>query len=362
MVERAAVISSSKFYCGYLEIAEQRDLDRKIVARLVDEYGLPRHAYRPRRADGTCGPQELLDALWLHEQYVERKRSFKDIEQELAVWPGTVSRWAQLHKIPRQNNRHLSRPDLGAEKIPRVLHPVLHNKYQLRRLRTFLQVAGYRSLGDACAALGLPKHSITNHLHRLEQEFGGPLLVRTLKNRPMEPTELGHRILAAALPLAERLGVPADAVRAEPPRPRQARRRRPRTTTAARLDQFPALLRPAAGAYGGRRRLRRFLEAARYRSLTDFARDAGLDPSVVTLQIRLLERDLDGELLVRGAVNAMRLTGLGKKVLAAALPYPDPLGDLHGPRHRSRRPLEPVMSTPEVAADRASGLDHETRG
>lgn len=90
-------------------------------------------------------------------------------------------------------------------------------------------------------------------------------------------------------------------------------------TTAARVEQFPAFLRPAARTYDGRRRLRRFLEPARYHSLAAFALDSGLDPSVVTLQIRLLERDLDGELLVRGGNgHTMRLTALGKKVLAAA--------------------------------------------
>ncbi|MGW0672535.1 LysR family transcriptional regulator [Streptomyces sp. NPDC002746] len=207
----------------------------------------------------------------------------------------------------------------------------------MRRLRTFLQVAGYRSLGDACAALGLPPHSVTAHLNRLEEELGGPLLVRTLKNRPMEPTELGHQVLAAPLPLAKHLGVPPEALPAQLPTPRQARRRKPRTTTAARLEQFPLLLRPAAGTKGGRRRLRRFLEAARYSSLVAFARDVGLDPSVVTLQIRLLERDLDGELLIRGGnAHPMRLTGLGQKVLAAAQPHAAQLGDLYGPRRRTR--------------------------
>ncbi len=55
----------------------------------------------------------------------------------------------------------------------------------------------------------------------------------------------------------------------------------------------------------------------------------------MTLQIRKLERNLDGQLLVRGGVKfAMQLTGLGKKVVAAAQPYVDQLGDLHGPRHK----------------------------
>ncbi|MEU2561845.1 hypothetical protein ABZ626_21285 [Streptomyces longispororuber] len=62
-----------------------------------------------------------------------------------------------------------------------------------------------------------------------------------------------------------------------------------------------------------------------------------LDPGTVTLQIRKLEQDLDGQLLVRGGdKHAMQLTGLGKKVVAAAQPYADQLGDLHGPRRNPR--------------------------
>ena len=32
----------------------------------------------------------------------------------------------------------------------------------------------------------------------------------------------------------------------------------------------------------------------------------------------------------------MQLTGLGKKVVVAAQPYADQLGDLHGPRHKPK--------------------------
>ncbi|GGN32164.1 hypothetical protein GCM10011578_070630 [Streptomyces fuscichromogenes] len=300
-----------------------------------------RHGTRLRRADGTSCPAELLDRDWLHAQYVDRHRSFKDIGQELGVTPGTVARWARHHHIPRQSNRHLSRPALGIEYIPAVLQPALNNNYQLRRLRTFFQIAGYRSLGDACAALGLSSHSVTNHLARLEEDMGGPLLVRTQRSRPMEPTALGHQVLDAARPLSDQLGVPTTAVPAKPIPP--SRRGRPRTTAAAatRLAHLPALLRPAAGSYGGRLRLRRFLEAVQYPNLAAFARAEGLDPSTVTLQISRLERDFDGRLLDRGGPgHAMRLTGLGKRVVAAAQPYRDQLGDLHGPRHRPKPPQQ----------------------
>ncbi|WP_327347026.1 LysR family transcriptional regulator [Streptomyces europaeiscabiei] len=87
------------------------------------------------------------------------------------------------------------------------------------------------------------------------------------------------------------------------------------------------------------------MEAARYPSLAAFARDVGFDPSVVTVQVRLLEGDLDGELLIRGGNgHAMRLTALGRKVLVAARPHADQLGDLHGPRRRRKDELDGTPS------------------
>ncbi|MFM9609130.1 hypothetical protein [Streptomyces niveiscabiei] len=43
-----------------------------------------------------------------------------------------------------------------------------------------------------------------------------------------------------------------------------------------------------------------------------------------------------------GQGHAMRLTGLGKRVVAAAQPYSNQLGDLHGPRHRPKPPQHPT--------------------
>jgi hypothetical protein len=118
---------------------------------------------------------------------------------------------------------------------------------------------------------------------------------------------------------------------AEPP-VRAHPRRRPRTpaATAARLVRLPALLRPAAGTKGGQRRLRRFLEAVRYPTLTTFARDAGLDPGTVTLQIHKLEQDLDGELLSPAKSN----TPCSSPALARRSWPP-----------RRRIPTSPVIST-----------------
>ncbi|MFI6937557.1 LysR family transcriptional regulator [Streptomyces sp. NPDC050287] len=48
----------------------------------------------------------------------------------------------------------------------------------------------------------------------------------------------------------------------------------------------------------------------------------GLSPSTLTLQIQYLERDLQGQLLIRRQCgHRIRLTDLGKKIPAAAQPF-----------------------------------------
>lgn len=191
------------------------------------------------------GALAVRDIAALHAAHDGTSSYLKDMQAAVASrTPVTSGPSLPLLPVP---GRHRSRPELDVEKFPELLRPVLGSNYQLRRLQTFLQIAGYRSLADACAALALCPFSVYKQLHRLEQDLGGPVLLRALKNRPMEPTELGHRVLAAALPLAELLGLPAGSVQVAPPSPGQTRKRRPRTTTAPWLKQFPALLRPALG-------------------------------------------------------------------------------------------------------------------
>ncbi|NGO71336.1 IS3 family transposase [Streptomyces sp. SB3404] len=73
-------------------------------------------------------------------------------------------------------------------------------------------------------------------------------------------------------------------------------------------------------------------------------------------QIRKLEQDLDGELLVRGGVkHPMQLTSLGKKVVAAAAPYTDQSGDLHGPRHKPKALAAPEPRQPAGMSNGESG-------
>jgi DNA-binding transcriptional LysR family regulator len=80
--------------------------------------------------------------------------------------------------------------------------------------------------------------------------------------------------------------------------------------------------------FNGRRRLLRFLQAAEHPTLAAYGRAVGASPSTVTVQLQHLERDLRGQLLIRGQCgHRMRLTDFGREVLAAARPLADLLSN-----------------------------------
>ncbi len=68
-----------------------------------------------------------------------------------------------------------------------------------------------------------------------------------------------------------------------------------------------------------------------YTSLAAYCRAVGISHSTLTPQIQHLERDLRGQLLIRGQCGHRRqLTDFGEKVLAFARPYADQLGARDG--------------------------------
>ncbi|MFE5110473.1 LysR family transcriptional regulator [Streptomyces sp. NPDC056663] len=130
--------------------------------------------------------------------------------------------------------------------------------------------------------------------------------------------------------LVRRDGNPVREARATVRRPHKEKRKPlPRPADAPGVDRFPALLQPGVRTFDGRRPLLRFVQAAEHPTLAACCRTEGTSPSTMTVQLQHLERDLQGQLLIRGQYgHRMRLTGFGQKVLAAARPLAGLLGDL----------------------------------
>lgn len=80
----------------------------------------------------------------------------------------------------------------------------------------------------------------------------------------------------------------------------------------------PAILRPALQEKGGWQRLQRFAAVAAHATIWAAEDALGLKQSVLTHQIKRLERDLDGQLLIRAQRgHPMKLTAFGAEVVSA---------------------------------------------
>ncbi|WAX78340.1 helix-turn-helix domain-containing protein [Streptomyces sp. KMM 9044] len=305
----------------FLDIARETGINRKTLAALADEYGIARHTHRPSRT---------LDRQWLYEHYVVRRRTLADLGRETGMSTTTVAARAREYGIQAQYNRQPRCPQQGFTSAPEVIRPTLGNSYALRRLRVFIQVVRYSTLGEACQTHGIHPSTLTQQLKHLETDLGGPLLVGAGRGRRLELTDLGRQVVQAvedwAHTLAEQPRETWTQAAKRRPQPGPKRRKNWVRPDAPGVDLFPALLQPAVRTFAGRRRLRRFLHVADYPSLAAYCRDVGLSPSALTVQIQHLERDLQGQVLIRGQYgHRMRLTDLGENVLAVARPYVDQL-------------------------------------
>ncbi|MEV4998561.1 LysR family transcriptional regulator [Streptomyces niveus] len=332
----------------FTEIARATGVCRKTLAVLADEYGIPR-----RRAT----QRKKLDKQWLHEQYVVRGRTLTDIGRESGMSGAAVAARARDHGIPVCNNRQPRGARYDFASAPAVIQPSLNNTYAIRRLRIFLQVVRYPTLGEACRTHGISPGTLTQQLQRLETDLGGPLLIRAGRGRPLELTHLGKEVVRAVEDWTHTLvDQPRETWHQSAPRPSPATRTG-RTVRARHMDDapnaecFPALLQPAVRTYAGQRRLHHFLQAAAYPTLAAFCREAEIRPSTLTPQLQHLEQDLQGQLLVRGQRgHRMRLTDFGERVLTAALPYADQLRARDSHRLKDEDRQAPLAASVRAAA------------
>ena len=78
-----------------------------------------------------------------------------------------------------------------------TLAKTLTSPYAWQRLNRFAAAVGYQTLSEAAEHLGTAQATLVIQINRLERDIGGPLLERAERGRPMTPTPLGERVLAA---------------------------------------------------------------------------------------------------------------------------------------------------------------------
>jgi DNA-binding transcriptional LysR family regulator len=189
-------------------IAEQTDFSRKVLTRLAAEYGIAlRDGPQDYKRKGT------VDREWLLEQYVGCRRTLPDLAREKDMSTANMARWARFHQIPlrpRGGGSHDSSLRIADQvaSLPALVVKALTSPYAWERLNRFAAAISYQTLSDAAGHLGIRNSTMVKQVSRLERDIGGALLERAERGRPMKPTLLGERVIAALL--ASRPAEPAE--------------------------------------------------------------------------------------------------------------------------------------------------------
>ncbi|MFD3375817.1 MULTISPECIES: LysR family transcriptional regulator [unclassified Streptomyces] len=170
------------------EIARKFNTSGALIRRIAREYGLPR---RPPGSVRKCPP---LAGEWLREQFVIQERRFAEPDSgpnmSLSMRNGRQSRGGRSGE-DKPGTKSL------ADGAPDVLKSALTGIYGWERLARFAAAVPYGSLSEAAKNLGICRSVISMQIRQLERSLGGPLYVRTQRNRPMQLTPLGIEVLDA---------------------------------------------------------------------------------------------------------------------------------------------------------------------
>jgi hypothetical protein len=170
------------------------------VTRLARDYGVP--ITKMRRTSRS------IDADWLREEYINKDRTLKDLSETLGVAPATVRRLIESHDIPLKwfSHRPAGLPP-DHTNVPELLLPALATRGGWQRLQRLAQAAAYGSFAEAQRALNIFGPALALQLSRIERDLGGPVVIRATRQKPMQLTPLGERVIAA-LKQCECDGVP----------------------------------------------------------------------------------------------------------------------------------------------------------
>lgn len=178
-------------------IAEQFGTFDKVIIHLARDYRIPLRT--PGRQLTTS-----VDRDWLHEQYITLVRSLKQLAPEAGMSAHTLARWADRYNIPlrrrprrprfRNRPNHPSPADLTAS--PALLQQALTNSDH-HRLNAFVIASSHDTLLSAAKTIGCHPATIRRRIYALEQDLGGPLLIRARSNVAMTLTPLGQAVADA---------------------------------------------------------------------------------------------------------------------------------------------------------------------
>lgn len=173
------------------QIADENNLHRRTVTAAMRNAGIP-----IRAANQYPG---MVDPTWLRAQYLEAKRSFQQIADELGTSRMSVIRAAKALGIPARPQGVTSNPGLlqtlpdnTPSDIKTTVEGALHGWQRLQRFATAMT---HPSIAEAARTLGIRDSLLHRQLQRLEHDIGAPLYHRATATTPLRPTDRGTALL-----------------------------------------------------------------------------------------------------------------------------------------------------------------------
>lgn len=173
------------------QIGEDLGVTRGTISRHARQHGI--------ETDQVPRKTIALDEGWLREQYVRRRRSTSAIARDAGVTQMTINRALERLGIPLRPAGVASHPQMLAKldgRLPRDIRAAVEGTlHGWRRLRRFQIAMAFPRLDEATSYLGLPRTGLTSQLQRLEASIGEQLFTRSGLGRPQAPTPRGRRLL-----------------------------------------------------------------------------------------------------------------------------------------------------------------------
>lgn len=177
------------------DIAESVGVSRQVVGRIARDYDLA------LREPGLKA-RTIIERDWLHDQYVNKRRTLPDLAKETGMSTANMARWAKTHGIPLRarggpsHSSAMAAADDAAD-APELLRPVLAGVGGRERLERFVAASSFSTLTAAAENLGIHQFTLVNQINRIERELATKLFIRAERGRPMELTDDGERVVAA---------------------------------------------------------------------------------------------------------------------------------------------------------------------
>lgn len=262
-----------------------------------------------------------VDVATLHQLIRNENRTLGQAAANLGTTLDTVRYLLSKHpaqSFPRQR-RDGRTPDSAAYRaactaLSREKFLDLYNKERMS-LRAIASRMGVSSevLSRLAHDYGIPTNQPGHQVKTLiDRDWLYTQYVTNRRTLPEVATECGLSPSNLSL-RAKALGIPL--------RSRGGSSHRDNLAAADTAAMAPAVIRPALAGVGGWDRLRRFADAASYRTLGLAAKELGLSQSTLISQINRVEKELDRKLLERAEHGrAMQLTDDGTCVVTGGPP------------------------------------------